>query len=427
LTDENSLRAFHLMAKPTGSVCNLACRYCFYLCKDTLYPDSHFRMTDELLESYIQQLIGSHPTNEVTVSWQGGEPTLMGLDFYRRSVEIQKKYQTPHMKIQNTFQTNGVLLDNEWCEFFHKHDFLVGLSLDGPQKYHDAYRKDKHGSPTFERVLRGARLLAKHHVEFNVLTAVHAANVDYPLEVYRFLRDKVGAQFIQFIPIIETKKEMGGHKTYTVSDRSVNAKAYGRFLTTIFDEWVRKDVGCVFIQSFDVALEKWFGAPPSLCIFAPHCGTTPIMEHNGDVYVCDHFVEKKYLLGNMIQTPITALITSDTLVKFGREKQDRLPQYCRDCDVLFACNGECPRNRFIQAPDGEAGLNYLCEGYRLFFHHINRPMRIMAELLSRNVAPASIMKVLHEEDLSRAFAKAKRNELCPCNSGKKFKHCHGKK
>ena len=195
------------MAKPTGSVCNLACRYCFYLCKDTLYPDSHFRMTDALLESYIRQLIESQPANEVTVSWQGGEPTLMGLDFYRRSVEIQKKYQTPHMKVQNTFQTNGVLLDNEWCEFFHKHDFLVGLSLDGPQKYHDAYRKDKHGSPTFERVLRGARLLAKHRVEFNVLAAVHAANVDYPLEVYRFLRDDIDTQFIQFIPIVEIEKK----------------------------------------------------------------------------------------------------------------------------------------------------------------------------------------------------------------------------
>ena len=427
MADENSPRAFHLMAKPTGSVCNLACRYCFYLCKDTLYPDSHFRMTDELLESYIRQLIESHPTNEVTLSWQGGEPTLMGLDFYRRSVEIQKKYQTPQMKIQNTFQTNGVLLDNEWCDFFHKHDFLVGLSLDGPQKYHDAYRKDKHGSPTFERVLRGAHLLAKHQVDFNVLTAVHAANVDYPLEVYRFLRDKVGTQFIQFIPIIEARKEMEGHKTYTVSGRSANAKSYGRFLATIFDEWVRKDVGRVFIQSFDVALEKWFGAPPSLCIFSPHCGTAPILEHNGDVYVCDHFVEKKYLLGNIKQTSLTALMTSDTLGKFGREKQDRLPQYCRDCDVLFACNGECPKNRFVQTPDGEAGLNYLCEGYQFFFHHINRPMRIMAESLRRNVAPASIMKMLREEDLNRAFAKAKRNEHCPCNSGKKFKHCHGKK
>jgi uncharacterized protein len=426
MNKNNSLRTFHLMAKPTGSICNLACKYCFYTCKESLYPHSHFRMKDQLLESYIRQLIESQQTNEITISWQGGEPTLMGLDFFRRSIEIQRRYIKSHMRIRNTFQTNGVLLDDEWCEFLHKHNFLVGLSLDGPQKNHDVYRKDKHGNPTFERVIQGARLLRKYKVDFNVLTAVHAANVRYPLEVYCYLRDEAGAQYIQFIPIVEIEKNKGGRNVQSASVRSVGAKLYGRFLITIFDEWIRNDVGRIFVQSFDVALGNWIGAPPSLCIFSPECGLAPVMEHNGDVYVCDHFVEEKYLLGNISHTPLIEIIASDILRKFGRDKQDRLPQYCRNCEVLFACNGECPKNRFLQTKDGEAGLNYLCQGYKAFFYHIDRPMRIMANLLKRNEAPAEIMQLLHEEDLKRAFAKAKRNEPCPCSSGKKFKHCHGK-
>lgn len=425
MTNENLPRALHLMVKPAGPVCNLACRYCFYICKDTLYPGSRFRMTDQLLESYIRQLIESHQTNDVTVSWQGGEPTLMGLDFFRRSIAIQRKYQKPYMKIQNTFQTNGVLLDDEWCEFFRRHGFLVGLSLDGPQQMHDAYRKDKQGNPSFERVRRGLNYLKQHNVDFNVLTTVHASNVDHPLEVYRFLRDEIESRFIQFIPIVEQERISSATHGRIVSDRSVGPKAYGKFLITVFDEWVRCDVGRIFVQSFDVALEKWVGAPPTLCIFAPTCGTAPIMEHNGDVYACDHFVEEKYLLGNLNSSSMEKLIDSPSLRKFGQAKKEKLPQYCRDCDVLFACNGECPKNRFIQTPDGEFGLNYLCAGYKAFFHHIDRPMRIMAELLNRNEAPARIMQLIRKEGLMPAFVKAKRNEACPCNRGQKFKHCHG--
>ncbi len=338
-------------------------------------------MKDQLLESYIRQLIESQQTNEITISWQGGEPTLMGLDFFRRSIEIQRRYIKSNMRIRNTFQTNGVLLDDEWCEFLHKHNFLVGLSLDGPQKNHDVYRKDKQGNPTFERVIQGARLLRKYKVDFNVLTAVHAANVRYPLEVYCYLRDEAGAQYIQFIPIVEIDKNKGGGNVQSASVRSVDAKLYGRFLITIFDEWIRHDVGRIFVQSFDVALGNWVGVPSSLCIFSPECGLAPVMEHNGDVYVCDHFVEEKYLLGNISHIPLIEIIASDRLRKFGRDKQDRLPHYCRNCEVLFACNGECPKNRFLQTKDGEAGLNYLCQGYKAFFYHIDRPMRIMANLL----------------------------------------------
>jgi uncharacterized protein len=384
--------AFHLMAKPTGSRCNLACRYCFYLSKRSLYPESRFRMSDEVQESYIRQLFKTHQAPEVTVAWQGGEPTLMGLEFFRRSIELQQGYLRPGTTIQNTIQTNGTLLDDEWCRFFKQHNFLVGISIDGPRKLHDAYRVDRHGRGTFDRVMQGLSLLKNHGVDFNILAAVHAANGEYPLEVYRFFRDEAEARFIQFIPVVEQNDGTG-----VATEWSVKSRQYGKFLTGIFDEWVRHDVGSVFVQHFDAALASWLGVPPSLCIFAPACGTAMVLEHNGDVYSCDHFVEAEHRLGNIMESPLRHIIARKKRFRFASRKSADLPAYCKQCRVLFACNGGCPKNRFIKTPDGEAGLNYLCRGYRLFFTHIDEAMRFMADELSHGGAPARVMNEMRRK------------------------------
>lgn len=404
-------------------------------------------MADELLEKYIHQLIESHRIPEVNIAWQGGEPTLMGLDFFQRTIEYQNKHKKPGMHIQNTIQTNGVLIDDEWAAFFKENDFLVGISIDGPREMHDTYRVDKGGQATFDRVMDGLDHLKKHEVEFNVLTTVHAANGDHPVELYRFFRDELGAEFIQFIPIIERgtaetlpvanqgwSETLEGRPLYVndgslVTVRSIGAEQYGKFLIGVFDEWVRNDVAQVYVQIFDVSLGSWVGAPPALCIFSPTCGNALAMEHNGDVYSCDHFVEPDYLLGNIEETHMIELVASDKQRQFGKDKFETLPQYCLDCDVRFACHGGCPKNRFIETPDGEPDLNYLCAGYKAFFHHIDRPMKIMSDLLRQNRAPAEIMLILEREEnahLEEAFSTARRNEPCPCGSGKKFKQCHGR-
>ena len=421
---------FHVLAKPTGAVCNLDCKYCFFLVKESLYPGSRFRMPDDVEESYIRQVIESQSGPKATIAWQGGEPTLMGLDFFRRSIEIEKRHQKPGTMIQNTIQTNGVLLDEEWCEFFRENNFLVGLSLDGPRAIHDSYRVDKGGQPTFDKVMGAVRLMQKNGVEFNILTTVNAANGDHALEVYRFLRDQVRAEFIQLIPIVERvneRGEVGNQEGNQVTDRSVKPEQWGRFLICIFEEWARRDVGRVFVQIFDAVLASWVGGPPGLCIFAETCGNAVVLEHNGDLYSCDHFVEPKYLLGNIQRESMVELVGSEPQVKFGNDKRDTLPRYCRECEVRFACHGECPKNRFIQTPDGESGLNYLCAGYKAFFNHINTPMKIMTELLRRNRAPAEIMDWYAQEDAKRAavFAGARRNDPCLCGSGRKYKRCHG--
>ncbi len=428
---KNAPSYFHVLGKPSGATCNLDCTYCFFLTKEKLYPDSRFRMTDDLLETYIRQLIESQRAPEVTISWQGGEPTLMGLDFFKRAMDYVQQYSRPGVTVQHTMQTNGILLNEAWCDFFHEHNFLIGLSLDGPQAMHDTYRVDKGGAPTFHKVLRAARLLQENKVEFNILTTVNAANADHPLEVYRFLRDEVGTDFMQFIPIVERineQGEIGFQEGNQVSERSVKPEQWGTFLITIFDEWVRRDVGTVFVQMFDAALASWYGAPPALCIFAETCGNALALEHNGDLYSCDHFVEPKYLLGNIKKKHMIELVASDQQRQFGLHKRDSLPRYCRECEVRFACHGECPKNRFIETPDGEPGLNYLCAGYKAFFIHVDKPMRTMTELLRRNRAPAEVMLVLvtEEAQLQKAFAKAGRNDPCPCGSGRKFKQCHGR-
>lgn len=424
----NAPPGFHLLTKPTGAVCNLDCAYCFFLSKEMLYPGSRFRMADELLEIYIRQLIESQRTREVTIAWQGGEPTLMGLDFFRRSIEYVDKYRRPHMSVQYSIQTNGTKLDDAWCEFFKENNFLVGLSVDGPQKLHDAYRVDKGGKGTFHQVMRGYKYLKKHHVEFNILTTVHAVNANHPLEVYRFLRDDLGTQFIQFIPIVERDNETGFQEGNTVTDRSVSAGQYGEFLMAVFEEWVRWDVGRVYVQLFDIALAAWAGAPPSLCVFSPTCGNALALEHNGDVYSCDHYVEPDYLLGNIREDHLIELVASDQQRQFGQDKQESLPHYCLECEVRFVCHGGCPKNRFILTPGGETGLNYLCAGYRAFFNHIDRPMRTMADLLRQHRAPAMIMDIVAESEGRGPdrFSDVRRNDPCPCGSGRKFKLCHGR-
>jgi len=422
----------HVLAKPTGAVCNLQCSYCFFLNKDQLYPGSHFRMSDAVLETYIRQLIEAHQSPRVTVSWQGGEPTLMGIDFFRRALEFQKRYKRSGMIFENTLQTNGTLLNEEWCEFLGKHKFLVGISIDGPRHLHDIHRRDKQGGPTFDRVMQGLRLLQKHGVEYNILTTVNRDNADHPLEVYRFLRDEAQASWIQFIPAIE--RLQGGEVTIyqegtTVSERSVTPRQFGNFLITIFDEWVRRDVGTVFVQTFEAAVRNWLGlASSGMCVFDATCGHGLALEHNGDLYSCDHFVEPRYLLGNIQQSHLMELVASETQRTFGRNKLELLPRSCRECEVWFACKGECPKNRFGVTPSGEPGLNYLCAGYKAFFRHIDRPLKIMTRLMRQEQPAARVMEVLAQEEGRQASVRSKigRNDPCPCGSGLKYKKCHGR-
>jgi len=401
-------RGFHLLTKPIGPICNLDCRYCFYLEKQNLYPNERqWRMSDEVLEEYTRQYIQSQPGNEVYFAWQGGEPTLLGVDFFRKAVALQKKFAGGKM-VSNALQTNGTLLDAEWCEFLAKEKFLVGLSIDGPRELHDEYRVDKGQKPTFDAVMRGLELLKKHGVEFNTLTVVNRANSQKPLEVYRFLKS-IGSEFLQFIPVVERagdSEESGlafsappdlgvAEKSESVvTEWSVEAAQYGTFLCAIFDEWVRQDVGKIFVQLFDVALGNWMGLGSSLCVFAEKCGAALAIEHNGDLYSCDHYVYPKYRLGNLMNQNLGEMAQSARQMKFGNDKLDLLPRFCRECDVRFACNGECPKHRFTKTPDGEDGLNYLCPAYKKFFHHIDPHMRRMAQLLNQGRAPAEIMTIV---------------------------------
>jgi uncharacterized protein len=409
------VRAFHIMVKPRGAICNLDCKYCYFLSKELMYPGSRFRMADELLETYIEQYIESQQAPEVTFAWQGGEPTLMGLDFFERVIHYQHKYARPGVAIHNALQTNGTLLDEAWCRFFKKHDFLIGISIDGPQDLHDAYRVNKGGGGSFDQVMRGWRLLYEHGVEYNILCTVHAANQDHPLKVYRFFRDELKTQFIQFIPIVErataqilplanigwSERAGGERPLYTqsgsqVTDRTVYAEKYGEFLIAIFDEWVRHDVGKIFVQMFDVALGAWLGQPGGLCIFAPTCGRALALEHNGDLYSCDHFVEPDFLLGNIQSEHMLKIVSSEQQRQFGEAKLTTLPRYCRECEVRFACHGGCPKNRFIHTPDGEPGLNYLCAGYKAFFNHVDQPMKMMTMLINMRRPPADIMSLVDQ-------------------------------
>lgn len=379
------------MAKPTGAICNLDCAYCYFLEKEALYPGDRFRMADETLDTYLRRLFESQTGPEVTVAWQGGEPTIMGSAFFARSVELAQKYRRPHQVVHHTIQTNGTLLDDEMCTVFAHNDFLVGISIDGPRELHDTYRVDKHGGATFDKVIAGLELLERHRVEHNVLCTVNAANQHRPLDVYRFFRDDLGVRHVQFIPIVERTSATVATRFDAVTDRSVDPVAWGSFLIAIFDEWVSRDVGRIFVQSFDSALASWLGMEPALCIFAETCGRAVVAEHNGDVYACDHYVEPEFLLGNLSEMTLDEMADSPAQKAFGDAKRDTLSDECLRCPVLFACRGECPKNRFIATGNDDETINYLCAGYKAFFTHIDGPMRTMASLLRRGRPAAEVM------------------------------------
>lgn len=399
---------FHLMIKPAGSACNLECSYCFYLEKEMLYDrGSRFRMTEETLEKFVRDYIAANPGDApVVFGWQGGEPTLMGVEFYRRAVALQKEYGAGRV-IENAFQTNGTRLDDEWGAFLKENDFLVGVSIDGPRAIHDRYRVDKGGKPTWAAVMRGIEVLKKHKVEFNTLTCVTRESAQKPLEIYRFLRG-IGSTFLQFIPIVERRPDARARDwklslatppgaadnddgDARVTPWSVRGGDFGHFLNAIFDRWVRHDVGRIHVQLFDVALGKWLGLPGGICVHAETCGRALAVEHNGDVYSCDHYVYPDHRVGNLMTDDLATLVDSAPQSDFGRAKHDTLPRQCRECPVLFACNGGCPKHRFAHTADGEPGLNHLCASYGNFFTHIDGPMRRMAALYRAGRAPAEVM------------------------------------
>jgi uncharacterized protein len=358
-------RDFQVFVKPFGSICNLDCHYCYYLKKDQLYPErKSFRMPDIILEEYIVQHIEASTEPVIRFSWHGGEPTLLGLDYFRKIVAIQRKYLPSNQRITNGIQTNGTLLDEDWCRFLAEEGFFVGLSLDGPQEMHDRHRLTKGGKPTFDQTIRGYGLLLQNHVSTDILCVVNADNVRNPEQVYRFFKE-IEAKYLSFLPMVEPQfGAIGG-----VSSLTVPAEAWGDFLCTIFDEWVNQDIGKIKVQIFEEAARTAFGQEHSLCIFRPVCGDIPVIEHNGDFYSCDHFVNDEHRLGNIIETPLVELLENPVQRAFGKAKLDSLPRYCRECEVRDMCHGECPKNRFIRTPDGKPGLNYLCAGYKRFFTH----------------------------------------------------------
>jgi len=356
-------RGFQVFVKPIGALCNLDCSYCYYLKKERLYPEGEtFQMTDETLEDYIVQHIDASPDEVIRFSWHGGEPTVLGLDYFRRIVELQRRHQPPDRSIVNGIQTNGTLLDDDWCRFFAKEGFAVGLSMDGPPEMHDLHRVTRDGKPTHWLTMRGYKLLQKYEVYTDILCVVNAQNVRFPLQVYRYFK-QINAQYITFLPLVEPD-DRGG-----VTHDSVPAEAWGEFLCTVFDEWRDHDIGRVKVQIFEEAARTAFDQEHSLCIFRPTCGDIPVVEHNGDFYSCDHFVDEEHRLGNIRETPLVELLESPAQRSFGRAKPETLPRYCLECGVRAMCNGGCPRNRFIATPDGETGLNYLCAGYKRFFAH----------------------------------------------------------
>jgi uncharacterized protein len=389
-------------------------------------------MSEAVLESFISQYMRSQDVPEISFAWQGGEPTLMGLDFFRRVVHLQKQYLPAGKRFSNAIQTNGTLLTDEWCRFLHDNQFLVGLSIDGPRNLHDRYRRDKGGGATFDRVMEGMRRLKEHQVEFNTLTVVNRANSREPLAVYDFLREQ-GSGHIQFIPLVERGGSVGhlacppGQglvQDIPVSPWSTLPQDYGQFLCTVFDQWVKRDVGRVFVQLFEVMLGVWLGRPASLCVFNPTCGQAAVLEHNGDLYSCDHFVYPEYRLGNILQQPLASLMESEQQLAFGQNKKDFLPRYCLDCDVRFACQGECPKHRFVLSPAGQQGLNYLCPAYKQFFRHVDRKMEQMAWLLRQGRPAADIMRPA-SPTAAAPSNRPGRNDPCPCGSGKKLKKCCG--
>ena len=383
----------YVMLKPVGSRCNLTCRYCYYLEKGRLYPEEEQQLlSEELLETFIRQYLEAQTMPLVLFTWHGGEPLLRPLSFYRKAIELQQKYARGR-QIDNCLQTNGTLLNDEWCEFLRENRFLVGISIDGPQTFHDAYR-----CHSFEKVMRGIRLLQKHGVEWNAMATVNHLNADYPTEFYRFFKE-IGCQYLQFTPVVERITRRADSLTLasvqqqeaTLTDFSITPQQWGRFLCGVYDEWVKADIGQVFVQLFDATLANWAGEPPGICSMSPYCGRAAAMEANGDVYCCDHFVFPEYHLGNIRGQSLTEMLYGERQQQFGRDKRASLPRQCRECQFLFACHGECPKNRFTKDRYGEPGLNYLCEGYHQFFVHVAADMDFMKAELDAGRSPANLM------------------------------------
>jgi uncharacterized protein len=399
----------HVMAKPTGPICNLDCEYCFYTEKAALFPNRRtYRMSDAILERYIKEYIAMEKAPEILFTWQGGEPTLAGLGFFKKAVKLQKKYASGR-RISNALQTNGALLNQEWCKFLKANNFLVGISLDGPEHIHDRHRVDRKRRPTFSRVMNGLALLQKHQVEYNVLSSISREASAHPLEIYRFLKEN-GVRFVQFTPIVERKPDAnavalglrhgipGVSKSQVlgssdVTPWSVEPEPYGAFLIQIFDEWVRNDVGHIFVMNFEWSLASWMGLPSTVCIFSKTCGESVIVEQNGDIYACDHFVYPQYRLGNLADSPLIDMCESAALREFGAVKEASLASVCNNCEVKFACQGGCPKHRFLKSSNGEPGLNYFCEGYKKYFNHIHRYMTIMGKLIENDLPAEKVMDV----------------------------------
>lgn len=411
---------FIVMAKPVGPICNLSCHYCYYLHKTSLFPrGERYRMSDEVLEAYVRGFIETSQGPLVHFVWHGGEPTLAGIDFYRRAVELQRRFLPQGWSCLNSLQTNGTLLNDAWCAFLGKQRFAVGISIDGPAHLHDASRPDHAGRPTHARVMRAFHLLRAHGIDPDVLCTLNALTATAPLDVYQFLLDE-GVRWVQFIPVVERTPEGG------VSARSVDPEAMGEFLCTVYDRWVRHDLHRIAVQGFLECLLVWSGHQPLLCTMQETCGRALVLEHDGDVYACDHFVDHAYRLGNVRSESLASLAGSAQQVSFGEDKHEGLTRTCRACPVLFACRGGCPKDRFTTAPDGELGHNYLCTGYKRFYMHVAPSMERIAALARERRPVASIMGELRDNDAAAVVQRWRhvgRNEPCPCGSGLKYKRC----
>ena len=419
--ESESPAAFQVIARPYGGKCNLACGYCYYQSGEQAPTKGSPRMTEALLDTFTRQYIEAQQVPEVTFNWQGIEPLLMGPGFFQQVVSFQHKYRRPEIAIYNIVQTNGLLLDDDWCRFFKANGFLIVIGIDGPGDRHDSVRVDNDGQPALERVLNRVELLHKHGVEFNTLTRVHAGNAGFPLEIYRFLRDHVKTHFMQFTPVVSQE---GG----IVTEDSVTGRQYGEFLKKIFYEWVRLDVETISIDVITAALLAWSGQRPDLCTFQETCGRALVLEHNGDVYTCDRFVEPRHCLGNIKKKALAEIASSEQQVQFGLAKRDSLPARCSQCQVRVVCNGGCPKDRMPHTPDGEPGLNCLCEGYLDFFNYIGPAMKFITDELEAERSPQNVMYHIAQQDamLQMMLAQAEPDNPCPCGSGLLFKDCHGR-
>ena len=396
-------KPLYVMLKPAGAHCNLACKYCYYLEKNKLYPTAQRHLiSDEMLEQFTREYIEAQTMSQVLFTWHGGEPLLRSIDFYRKALSLQQKYAGGR-RIDNVIQTNGTLLTDEWCEFFAQNHWLVGISIDGPQPDHDHYRLTAAGKPSWKKVMQGIKLLKKHGVEWNAMAVVNAYNVNHPLEFYRFFKEN-GCQFLQFTPIVErltrhedgrTLASLADKDEISLSEASVAPEQWGYFLCAIFDEWVRKDVGKIFVEIFDCTLANWMGVSPGICAYSKECGHAGVMEHNGDVYSCDHFVFPEYKLGNIRDHSLIDMLYGEQQQEFSRLKHSSLPRQCKECDMEFACHGECPKNRFMKDKYGDSGLNYLCPGYYHYYQHVAPYMDYMKQELMAQRPPSNIMKVVH--------------------------------